>query len=438
MDLKWIVAAFAALAGLALSFFLQPPSVRPADVLIAQGVGNQVSIAHLSAGFRTQIPTGPVTHGVGALPDGSKAYAASYASDEVWVIDLISKENTKRIDIGGKSHHVEISPDGRWVYVTVGSTNSVAVIDTRSGTLAASIPVGEGPTYTAFSPDSAYAYVSNMQAGTVSMIDTDAQTVQSTIQVGAMPDHLAMAPDGKTLYVTLQGDNRLAAVDTSEQTLAWTVPVGQGPHGVAVVERKGAPLVAVGNRGETTLSLVNPATQQVVDTVDLGASPEHLIAGSDRRLLYVGSMESRILYTYDIVRQRIVSRFPVGGEIHQIALMGSLAHAPFRNTAGYFDVKPAQLAVTMEREDVTLINVHTPHEGELPETDLFLPFNRIAESADRLPQNRAARLVVYCRSGSMSATAAKALVDLGYTDVWNLQGGMIAWEEAGYELLQRP
>ncbi|MDX1251538.1 MAG: hypothetical protein IDH49_04670 [Gammaproteobacteria bacterium] len=34
----------------------------------------------------------------------------------------------------------------------------------------------------------------------------------------------------------------------------------------------------------------------------------------------------------------------------------------------------------------------------------------------------------------MSAIAAEKLVRLGYTNVWNLQGGMMAWEKAGYRL----
>jgi rhodanese-related sulfurtransferase len=35
----------------------------------------------------------------------------------------------------------------------------------------------------------------------------------------------------------------------------------------------------------------------------------------------------------------------------------------------------------------------------------------------------------------MSGKAARELVSLGYTDVWNLDGGMIAWKQAGYPLL---
>ncbi|MDP2950111.1 MAG: rhodanese-like domain-containing protein [Chloroflexota bacterium] len=101
----------------------------------------------------------------------------------------------------------------------------------------------------------------------------------------------------------------------------------------------------------------------------------------------------------------------------------------------YINVTPEELRSMLDSKDFPLVNVHIPYEGEIEGTDLFIPYNQIAGRLDELPPEKDAKIVVYCRSGRMSAVAAETLVSHGYTNVWNLDGGMIAWEEVGYPLL---
>ena len=103
----------------------------------------------------------------------------------------------------------------------------------------------------------------------------------------------------------------------------------------------------------------------------------------------------------------------------------------------YTDVSAEGLSVLLENKDFPLINVHIPYEGEIENTDDFIPFNEIEANLDLLPADKDARVVIYCRSGSMSAQAARTLVGLGYTDVWNLDGGMIAWQNLGRPLINQ-
>ena len=42
-------------------------------------------------------------------------------------------------------------------------------------------------------------------------------------------------------------------------------------------------------------------------------------------------------------------------------------------------------------------------------------------------------IIVYCASGMRSSNAAEALIDLGYTNVYNLDGGLINW---GFDLVE--
>jgi rhodanese-related sulfurtransferase len=106
-----------------------------------------------------------------------------------------------------------------------------------------------------------------------------------------------------------------------------------------------------------------------------------------------------------------------------------------KNSDGYSEITADQLNAALKNKNFTLVNVHIPYEGEIPQTDLQIPFNQIADNLEKLP-GKDQPIVVYCRSGNMSKTASRELVSLGYTNIVELTGGFNAWKQAGYELLR--
>src|SRR4030066_1481733 len=101
----------------------------------------------------------------------------------------------------------------------------------------------------------------------------------------------------------------------------------------------------------------------------------------------------------------------------------------------YTDVSVAEMQTMLANKDFTLVNVHIPFEGDIAGTDLSIPYDQIAQNLDKFPDKNA-KIVLYCRSDRMSNIAAETLVGLGYTNVWNLDGGMVEWEQAGLEILR--
>ena len=87
-------------------------------------------------------------------------------------------------------------------------------------------------------------------------------------------------------------------------------------------------------------------------------------------------------------------------------------------------------------EDVTVVDVREPDEYEAGHVPGAKPLPRGLleyKAADELP-DKDAPIVVHCAVGGRGSLAAKSLKEMGYTNVANMDGGLNAWRERGYEV----
>ena len=92
-------------------------------------------------------------------------------------------------------------------------------------------------------------------------------------------------------------------------------------------------------------------------------------------------------------------------------------------------------APSMTQKGFILIDVRSQEEhaqGFIPGTDFNIDFREIKTRHQELGARLGDHIVVYCQSGRRSNIAAEALADLGYSHVYNVNGSMNAWLEAGF------
>ena len=94
-----------------------------------------------------------------------------------------------------------------------------------------------------------------------------------------------------------------------------------------------------------------------------------------------------------------------------------------------------ELENMLENKDFVLIDVHTPEQRHIPDTDHVVSY-KDTEAIKATISDKDAKVVLYCRSGSMSKIAAQELVDEGYTNVYELEKGLNEWNALGKETIK--
>lgn len=96
------------------------------------------------------------------------------------------------------------------------------------------------------------------------------------------------------------------------------------------------------------------------------------------------------------------------------------------------EINAVTLKKWLERDRALLIDVREPGEffaEHIPGAKL-MSLSRFDPTV--VPQDNNKKIVFQCQSGTRSAQAAQKMFDLGFNEVFHLQGGLPTWKAAGY------
>jgi rhodanese-related sulfurtransferase len=106
--------------------------------------------------------------------------------------------------------------------------------------------------------------------------------------------------------------------------------------------------------------------------------------------------------------------------------------------SAYKNAPIAELSKIKDEQKAIVIDVRTPAEwqqGVISGADLFIDYNSPTFKQQLAKLDKSKTYIVYCRSGGRSAGASQVMVDSGFKNVINMQGGISSW---GGKIIAKP
>jgi len=101
-----------------------------------------------------------------------------------------------------------------------------------------------------------------------------------------------------------------------------------------------------------------------------------------------------------------------------------------QQTATIKNITAADFDKVKAEARATVIDVRTPGEvaeGYIAGADLFIDVNGSSFQSEIAKLDKSANYIIYCRSGARSMNAANYMIQQGFTNIYNLDGGIMRW-----------
>jgi hypothetical protein len=321
--------------GVVLHLSWQPHEVQPKepyyapslklDEMVVPPVGAQVFVSceesnHLAIVDRDRsnlvdiIPTGAAPKGL-AVSTAGLLYAACYGSDEIFVIDYLTRQlsariklrfndgperlalsededelyivctesgqlvtmatsslqEINRITLGNRPHALAIDPATGQVFVSFEDVNEIAVYDPRSETIVRTLTVESSPTEMTFGRDAQEFWLARRRLPIVNQVDPIGGAVSTRVSLCAAATGLVYAPRQGRIFAAITDCNELAILQSGTDVVVGTI-VLPGKPGLQTLDPEERELLGA-MQSPDGLTLVNVNSRSLKGIVDVGRKP---------------------------------------------------------------------------------------------------------------------------------------------------------------------
>ena len=315
----WIASCVALMALSAAAGIASAQAPSPERLLVLLRDASALAIVDPTNGaILGRVPTGRDPHEVTASPDGRLAFVAS-PSDGISVIDIEAQREIRRVDPGpGSGPHDVLFADGK-VYFTIEGYKSIGRYDPDADQIDWTLGIGQDGTHLlVLDGDGRTMFMPNRGSNSVTVaegvMDGPDETTLTVIPVpGDLPEGIALSPDGQEVWTATRNDGAVSIINVASKQVVQTLDLGMKdanrlkftPDGrVLIIDGEAASLVVLDAASRSVIKRIS------MSPVDMGDGA--ILVSRDGSRAYVGLRALGLVAVLDLVTLEVIEEIMMG------------------------------------------------------------------------------------------------------------------------------
>lgn len=277
-----------------------------------------------------KVPTGEGPHEVVASGDGKLAFVANYGTQQVVgssisIIDLATKKEIKKIDLGALRRPHGIVEIGGKVYFSCEVNRAIARYDIKTDKIDWLMGTGQNATHMiVVTADQKRIFTANIASDSVTAFEFNAAPPAPSkvahISVGKQPEAIDISPDGKEVWVGHRNEGKLTIIDTEANKVKEVITTGQDPYRLRFTPDGRRVFVTDPGKGE--LIVIDAATRKEIKRIQLEDAGVGITFSPDSRRAFVSTAQKGQVAVINLEDFSITTRITVGKGPDGIAWAG--------------------------------------------------------------------------------------------------------------------
>jgi YVTN family beta-propeller protein len=268
--------------------------------------------------MQAKIATGDGPHEVEVSSDGRLAFVSNYGAqtpgNSLSVIDLATRKEIHRVDLGDMRRPHGLAMSGDYLYFTAEAAKLIGRYDPKANKVDWKFEtLQEGTHMVAAARDGAKFFTTNMGSNNVSIVERDAAGPwsQTLVAVGAGPEGLDLTPDGRELWVAHSRDGGVSIIDVASRKVTATIDA-QTKRSNRLKFTPDGKLALISDLSGGELVVIDTATRKQKTRLSLGRAPTGILITPDGSRAYVALAGDKTVAVVDLKTLAVSDRIATG------------------------------------------------------------------------------------------------------------------------------